>query len=74
VTPRWIHRLWAFVAGYFWLPCPECGRYFGGHEVRGPAYDGPEIIRPGRVRKTLCPRCEPIRRQREWDEFLGEVT
>ncbi|AGH31819.1 hypothetical protein SLPG_00025 [Salicola phage CGphi29] len=18
--------------GYFWMPCPVCGRYFGGHE------------------------------------------
>ncbi len=31
--PRWIHRWYAWVAGYFWLPCPVCGREFGGHEV-----------------------------------------
>jgi hypothetical protein len=30
---EWIHHLWATVWGYFWLPCPNCGRMFGGHEV-----------------------------------------
>ena len=30
---EWIHHLWAHMWGYFWLPCPNCGRMFGGHEV-----------------------------------------
>lgn len=30
--PRWFHHLYALVGGYFWLPCPECGRHWGGHE------------------------------------------
>jgi hypothetical protein len=30
---RWMHKLYAKVFGYFWLPCPVCGEYFGGHEV-----------------------------------------
>jgi len=30
--PRWLHRLYAWTLGYFWAPCPLCGRYFGGHE------------------------------------------
>ena len=30
--PRWAHRLYANLLGYFWLPCPICGRNFGGHE------------------------------------------
>lgn len=29
---RWFNKLYADVFGYFWLPCPRCGRYFGGHE------------------------------------------
>lgn len=33
--PRWWHRLYARLAGYFWLPCPVCGRMFGGHEIGG---------------------------------------
>lgn len=32
---RLLHKLYAFIFGYFWLPCPKCGRYFGGHEKHG---------------------------------------
>lgn len=31
--PRWVHRIYAFFLGRFWLPCPLCGRHFGGHEI-----------------------------------------
>ena len=30
--PRIFHRFYAWLFGYFWLPCPICGRFFGGHE------------------------------------------
>ena len=30
--PRWFHRFYAWLFGYFWLPCPICKEYFGGHE------------------------------------------
>lgn len=30
--PRWAHRLYAHLLGYFWKACPGCGRMFGGHE------------------------------------------
>lgn len=30
---RRLHRLYAWLFGYFWLPCPICGRMFGGHET-----------------------------------------
>jgi hypothetical protein len=29
---RLYHRIYAWWFGYFWLPCPVCGEYFGGHE------------------------------------------
>jgi hypothetical protein len=29
---RTLNRLYAFLWGYFWLPCPKCGQMFGGHE------------------------------------------
>lgn len=32
---RWLHHLWADLFGYFWLPCPVCGKHFGGHEQHG---------------------------------------
>ena len=30
--PRFINRLIAFFLGYFWIQCPICNNYFGGHE------------------------------------------
>ncbi len=30
--PRLLHRFWAWFAGYYWMPCPLCGKYIGGHE------------------------------------------
>jgi hypothetical protein len=34
---RWrrLHHAYAGVMGYFWKPCPVCGREFGGHEAGG---------------------------------------
>lgn len=32
--PRFIHKMWAKLFNYFWLPCPICGRTFGGHESK----------------------------------------
>ena len=29
---RFLNRIYAALFGYFWLPCPICGEYFGGHE------------------------------------------
>jgi hypothetical protein len=31
-TPRFFRWLSANARGYFWLPCPICGRNFGGNE------------------------------------------
>jgi hypothetical protein len=31
---EWLERLKASLGGYFWLPCPNCGRMFGGQEGR----------------------------------------
>lgn len=33
--PRWINMIYAFICGYFWLPCHKCGNHFGGHEWFG---------------------------------------
>lgn len=30
---RTLNRIYAFLFGYFWLPCPICGKNFGGHEL-----------------------------------------
>ncbi len=62
--PRWMHRLYAGLGGYFWLPCPLCGRFFGGHEWRLPHQTWFESIGSGR---PVCPGCagSAVVRQRE---------
>ena len=53
---RWMHKVYAFAFGYFWLPCPECGRWFGGHEEGGGTLwvSGTKTSRSGHL---LCPNC-----------------
>lgn len=70
--PRWMHRVWARLTGYFWSPCPLCRQMFGGHEWRslpglsstvyfdkdGNLYQPTADIVPRGVRgKGICPRC-----------------
>ena len=31
---RFYNKIYAKLFHYFWLPCPVCGRFFGGHEVK----------------------------------------
>jgi hypothetical protein len=51
---RRLHRAYAFINGYFWLPCPLCGRHFGGHEHGG-------VTRVGNTLKAICPACKAAR-------------
>ena len=30
--PRFMHKIYANINGYYWLPCIICGEYHGGHE------------------------------------------
>ncbi len=53
---RLYHRIRAFLTGYFWLPCPSCGRMFGGHEEGGGTLWSGTPDLPG-VGRTCCPRC-----------------
>lgn len=56
---RWLHQAWAWLAGYFWLPCPLCGRPFGGHEWRRDAEGFAASIPAGATGLSdgICPRC-----------------
>lgn len=56
---RLLDRAYAYVNGYFWLPCPLCGRHFGGHEHGGVTTVGDKL-------KTICPTCT-AERDRESD-------
>lgn len=55
--PRFLHRWYARLFGYFWLPCPLCREPFGGHEIIIPEPEEIGIIRPGGPRRIPCPRC-----------------
>lgn len=66
--PRWVHRRYANRAGYFWLPCPLCGRYSGGHEWRnrnGLPAQIPHPTEPGKG-IGICPDCTRAGRGVEW--------
>lgn len=61
-SKRWLHRFYAWVMCYFWLPCPSCGRYFGAHEWRDidghlssiPTGIDEDVVY---VSEGICPRC-----------------
>jgi hypothetical protein len=50
VIPRRLHQAYAVLVGYFWLPCPVCGRMFGGHECG-------EVAVPSRDGQTMRATC-----------------
>jgi hypothetical protein len=55
--PRWVHKIYAFLNGYFWMPCPTCGEMFGGHETK---LSGIKITERGETwtrGKCICDRC-----------------
>ena len=47
------NKLYANIKGYFWLPCPICGNYFGGHEWNN--RDG--LWTSGSMRTGVCNNC-----------------
>lgn len=53
---RGLNKLFARLRGHFWIPCPACGREFGGHEHEG---DYLVITEPNGVvrRKAICRDC-----------------
>jgi len=32
---RFFNKVYAWLMGYYWIPCPICGKSFGGHEEHG---------------------------------------
>lgn len=62
---RWFHHAYATTHGFFWLPCPLCGREFGGHEW------GKSIPNPARGPFSsigICSQCSQTRPPRDWEE------
>lgn len=50
---RAFHRAYAAALGFFWLPCPLCGREFGGHQS---GKDIPDPTDPP-LYISVCPPC-----------------
>lgn len=57
MIPRWIHHLRADMLGYFWLPCPVCGRDFGGHEIARRRDPHAALMTSPSRGLTVCNRC-----------------
>jgi hypothetical protein len=49
--PRWRQRVKAEAEGKFWLPCPICGKNFGGHEWAG------TLMHSSSEGKGVCANC-----------------
>lgn len=54
---RW-NKFWANLNGYFWLPCPVCGKHFGGHEWGNSEYSGIRQAEDETRNTGICPDCE----------------
>lgn len=70
---RTFNRLRAKLNNYFWLPCPLCGRYFGGHEWLI-HYDLVATIpdeNNERVNIGICPDCTLDGKGRRRDVLRG---
>jgi len=52
---RQLHRLYAWLLGYFWLSCTRCGRMFGGHEQPLGIYH-----RADGTSQATCPECPRV--------------
>jgi hypothetical protein len=68
---RRLNKLYANLNGYFWLPCPLCGKEFGGHEWKD--YNGlsssvsvPDMEYGG---KGICPDCTKAGKGEKWTTF-----
>ena len=51
--PRILHRVYAWVRGAFWIPCPICKKGFGEHEWLA----GNDLWLTERDSAAVCPDC-----------------
>lgn len=70
--PRFLHKLYANLFGYYWIPCPLCGEYMGGHEHSWKE-SGHLDLGDGRG-KTTCRDCkedaEKINRENGYPTYM----
>ncbi len=73
MTPTWLRRMRAEWGGYFWLPCPLCGQYFGGNEWRLPHQSLRYSTSSSRAVCRDCAGSEAVMEsERYWDAILVE--
>lgn len=49
IRPRWLARCLAYVGGYYWGPCPVCGKNVAGFEF------GADLWRTHNTARITCP-------------------
>lgn len=54
---RIFNKWYAKIMGYFWLPCPLCGKDSGGHEWRDRKGLSSVIYTEPQSGKGICPDC-----------------
>ncbi len=57
MSHRLLNRIYALVFGYFWKPCPICGKMFGGHESSNGFSNAIPDKYDKRVGDIICPDC-----------------
>jgi len=58
---RLLNKLFANLFGYFWLTCPNCGKYFGGHEINFSPFGKVKLVKSSDGyyhSMCVCPDCE----------------
>ena len=72
--PLWLHRWWADWWGFFWMTCPRCGAWHGGHQVNDRTrtiivmWGGRGCAKPHEASAVVCPDCSW--RMNEFDKGL----
>ena len=71
---RLLNKMYAVFFGFFWLPCPICREFFGGHEVDitcEPLYRTNEYGYVFYPSKVVCKNCKEKVKELN-DKLLGE--
>lgn len=67
--PRWINHAYAELLGYWWLPCPVCGRHYGGHERTDASIPTDEL---DKFQSVCSPDCALRWYQRAYEKLQHE--
>lgn len=72
---RFFHWLYASAHGYYWLPCPLCGKNTGGHEDGGSIPGGLGFGRHVCVKCNAKPTAEEKKKMLDdWHKMCSEAT